>query len=113
MATPTPDDENESNADHRTDHKDWPQTVDEAVERLLQGMSEAEKQTVRSTPKDKLILFHRGWGMGIRNAFGMWQGNRALLASCAAWRGYGSIAFPDDASMVIIEEVWQRLQDEG
>jgi uncharacterized protein DUF6794 len=52
--------------------------------------------------------------MGIRNAFGLWQGNAALLKSCAEARyGPGPDAMfmhPDDASGVIIEAVWRRLQ---
>ena len=68
---------------------------------------------MRAMPKDDPLRFHRGWRTGIRNAFGLWKGNRALLASCAARarRGYGSVAFPDDAAMVIIDAVWQRLQE--
>ena len=96
------------------EHNDWPQTVDEAVDRLLQGLSDKDKETVRSTPKENLIQFHFGWGMGIRNAYWLWQGNEALLKSCAEMRyGPGSDAMfmhPDDASGVIIEAVWQRLQ---
>ena len=68
-------------------------------------MAEKDKQTVRDTPKDKLILFHHGWGSGIRNSFGLWRGNRALMEDCKA-------KHPDDASMVIIEAVWARLQKE-
>lgn len=67
---------------------------------------------VRSMPKDDLIEFHFGWGMGIRNAFGLWGGNEALLQSCAEARGYPFI-HPDDASMVIIEAVWERLNIRG
>jgi hypothetical protein len=83
--------------------EELPKTVEEAVNRILAGMDDADKTHVRETPRDKLILFHHGWGTGIRNAFGLWSGNTALLASC----GEGH---PDDASMVIIEAVWARLQ---
>jgi uncharacterized protein DUF6794 len=51
---------------------DWPTTVDEAVDRLVHELSDKDKETVRTTPKDELIKFHFGWGMGIRNAFGLW-----------------------------------------
>ena len=83
--------------------KDWPRSVDEAATRILGTMSEADKQRVRATKKDDLIQFHHGWGTGIRNDFGLWGGNKELMADCHA-------ANPDDASMVIIEAVWQRLQ---
>jgi hypothetical protein len=59
---------------------------------------------VRGTPRGDLIRFHHGWGTGIRNAFGLWGGNRALLDSCGG-------GHPDDASMVIIEAVWKHLHE--
>lgn len=83
----------------------WPKTVDEAVARILSKMAEKEKQMVRDTPKEELIRFHHGWGTGIRNSFGLWRGNRALMDDCKA-------KHPDEASMVIIEAVWLRLQKE-
>jgi len=54
-------------------------------------------------PEEQLIRFHHGWGTGIRNEFGLWKGNKELLADCHA-------EHPDDASMVIIQAVWERLQ---
>jgi hypothetical protein len=81
----------------------WPKTVDEAVTRILAGMDDAKKALVRDTKKEDLISFHHGWGTGIRNGFGLWRGNTNLLADCHT-------EVPDDASMVIIEAVWQRLQ---
>jgi hypothetical protein len=82
---------------------DWPRTVDEAVTRLLAELSDADKARLRAEKKDDLIKFHHGWGTSIRNCFGLWAGNKELMADCHAFH-------PDDASMVIIEAVWQRLQ---
>ena len=81
----------------------WPRTLDEAVRRIIDDMGDAGRKMVRDTKKEKLILFRHGWGTGIRNEFGLWRGNTNLLADCHA-------EHPDDASMVIIEAVWQRLQ---
>jgi len=81
----------------------WPRTVDEAATRILADMKGADKTRVRETKREDLIFFHHGWGTGIRNEFGLWKGNTNLLADCHAHH-------PDDASMVIIEAVWQRLQ---
>lgn len=81
----------------------WPSTLDQAVARLIDDMDDADKKMVRDTKKGDLILFHHGWGTGIRNEFGLWRGNTNLLADCHA-------EHPDDASMVIIEAVWRRLQ---
>jgi hypothetical protein len=86
------------------DPNTWPLTVDAAVDHLLSRMKDADKETVRGTPEADLIRFHFGWGMGIRNAFGLWQGNTQLLESCGG-------GHPDDASSVIIRAVWKRLQE--
>jgi hypothetical protein len=82
---------------------EWPATLDEAVAKILDGMKDQDRALVRATPRDGLIRFHHGWGTGIRNTFGLWGGNRALLDACGG-------GHPDDASMVIIEAVWERLQ---
>ena len=107
-------DENNQNDNNDSANQDWPQTVDEAVDLLVGALSEQDKQRIREMPKDDLIQFHFGWGMGIRNAFGLWGGNAALMRSCAEWR-YGAgpdatFMHPDDASCVIIEAVWKRLR---
>lgn len=83
---------------------EWPKTLDEAVARLLSVLSEESKQVVRETSEADLIRFHFSWGQGIRNDFGLWRGNRELLASCGH-------VHPDDASMVIIKAVWKRLRE--
>lgn len=90
---------------------DWPKTVDEAVDRLVATLSEARKRQLRELPKGELGRTHHGLGMTIRNIFGLWQGNRALLNSCAAREGYPSgMLHPDDVSIVIVRALWERLQ---
>ena len=81
----------------------WPKTVNEAVTNILASMADADKVQLRDTKKQDLIQFHHDWGMGIRNEFGLWKGNTNLMSDCRAQH-------PDDASMVIIEAVWERLQ---
>jgi len=106
FAEPTPapaKDAKDEAAKLEEEKKGWPKTVDEAVTRILSTMPEKDRKTVRETSKDDLIQFHHGWGTGIRNGFGLWRGNRALMDDCKA-------KHPDDASMVIIEAVWARLQ---
>ncbi len=84
----------------------WPKTVDAAVDNILATMDDKSKAQVRSTPRRNLARFHLGWGTGIRNEFGLWAGNTALLESCG-----GKRIHPDDCSMIIIERVWDRLQN--
>ena len=88
--------------------EDFPKTLDEAVNRTINGLSDEKKLYIRSVPKSYLIMFHRGWGRGIRNAYGLWQNNYQLLESCAKKAGKESI-HPDFASSIIIKNVWEKL----
>ena len=88
--------------------EEWPTTVQAAVTDILRSLSEENKDTLRKRKKDELIMYHHGWGTGIRNDYGLWRGNNSLIESAC-----GKGCHPDDASMVIIEAVWSSLQDEG
>lgn len=83
----------------------WPLTLSATVEDLLTRLSPESKATVKGTKKKDLILFHHGWGTGIRNHYGLWRGNQKLIQSAC-----GKPCHPDDASMIIIEAVWEELQ---
>jgi len=63
-------------------------------------MHDKDKEIIKNAPKEDLIRFHHAWGTGMRNEFGLWGGNKELLASCGS-----TDMHPDDASMVIIEAV--------
>ena len=83
---------------------DWPTTVDEAVDRTLAALTEAEKAEIRKTPAADLDLLHFGLGVRIRNECGLWSGNTPLLAACGS-----PDMHPDSASAVIVQAVRQRL----
>ncbi len=70
----------------------WPTSLDEAVDRLL--------STLKAIPDDPMAELEIG--MAIRNSFGLWGANRALLRSC----GSESMS-TDDASAVILEKARQ------
>jgi hypothetical protein len=96
-----------------------PRSLEDAVRRLIDELSEADRQRLRDTAERDLIQFHHGWGMGIRNCwiYGSPEpspqqdhtadpdvgGNQALLDSCGTWS-------PDEASMIIIRAVWHELR---
>ena len=81
-----------------------PETVDEAVERLITVLEDDAKSEIRSMVKDDLIDLHFSLDMAIRNAFDLHVPWSKLLASCG-------VVNPDDASGVIIRELWFRLKD--
>ena len=86
---------------------DWPTTVDEAVDRILAKLTDAQKDEVRTTPEADLDLLHFGLGTAIRNECGLWDGNTALLAACGS-----PDMHPDSASDVIVRAIWEKLQVE-
>jgi hypothetical protein len=87
--------------------KDFPKTIDEAVDRLLKVYGKEVKAEIRSTAKEDLLKFHHSLGLEIRNSFGLWGENAELLSTLAPANCWG-----DNASMVIIEALWSRLRDE-
>jgi len=89
------------------ERQNWPKTVGQAARQIIAGLDDKSRAHLRTMDKRRLIKYHRGWGMGIRNDFGLWRGNTTLLKSC----GKGKLVHPDSCSMTIIYAVWQLLQD--
>ena len=107
----------------------WPRTVAEAVDRLLnKELTEENIDKIRHMKKAELInLHHFGLGMWIRNNLGIVQGNIGLLEDCVKYAqahvdsdpelrslaAQGGQMHEDDASGVIINALWERLQEEA
>jgi hypothetical protein len=107
-------------------------TVDEAVAFLLRTLSAEAQFSVLELREADLISLHHGLGTYVRNAMGLWGSNQALLQSCqkvrgqqmrqwlgqqsdnikAAFRRLRDGLHPDDASSVIIQALWRRLQSD-
>lgn len=79
-----------------------PQTIEQAVGVLLDQLPAGEKYKIAAMSRDDLTNLHFGLGTSIRNDFGLWGDNTALLENTGK-------NHPDDASMVIIEALWHRL----
>ena len=58
---------------------------------------------IAAIPEDYLIDLHSDLGMEIRNAFGLHDLCSKLLSDCDE-------VHPNDASGVIIKELWKKLQ---
>lgn len=80
-----------------------PASVAEAVPIIIEQLSAEEVEQLRKLERNELIGLHFGLGMWIRNHLGLWEGNQSLL------KDTGKID-PDDASMVILQAVWEELQ---
>lgn len=82
-----------------------PRSLQEAVDRIVKELDADSRATLLKTKRDDLIQFHHGWGTGIRNSMCLWGGNESLIRSACG----GKLCHPDDASMQIMEAVWDRL----
>jgi hypothetical protein len=86
-----------------------PKTVDEAVSRLISDLPVKDKTAIARMGEAELDTLHPTLGTYIRDKFGLWSGNEALLDSCRFLSGENNI-HEDDASMVIIRELWEELR---
>lgn len=85
-----------------------PQTVEEAIERLIANMPLKAKAALAKRDENNLSQLHFTFGAFIRNQFGLWAGNEDLLNNC---RQLSGITFmnPDDAAAFIIKGLWNKL----
>ena len=75
-----------------------PKTIESAAKLIISEMSEKDRKIIKETSPDQLIMYHHGWGTGIRNDLGLWGGNKELLEDCGN-------THPDNCS--ILEEMIQ------
>ena len=92
--------------------KDYPKTVDQAVERLLSDITLNNELQISMMNEDDVLNLHLSFGGYIRNSFGLWSGNQELMESCRSCSGNRDLHV-DYASMIIIRALWQRLRKEN
>jgi len=86
-----------------------PKTVDEAVNQLLPVMSLRDKTTLANMTEDNLPILKSTLGQYIRNRLTLWCVTPELLKSCMSHAGKTTLN-RDEASMVIIRELWKKLK---
>lgn len=79
-----------------------PLSVHEAVDRLLLVLNDKNKLVIAALPAENLCDLYHTIGMAIKNAW-LHKPDNPLLAACGT-------SHPDNASSVIIGELWQALQ---
>ena len=87
----------------------FPQTVVEAVDRLISELPRKDKTKIANMDEEDLIVLHFSLGMYIRDKFGLWSGNGKLMESCCHVSGDDNL-HEDDASSVIIKELRKELR---
>jgi hypothetical protein len=85
-----------------------PETVLEAVDQLMKELDLAERTKIAKMAEDVLIRLHVTVGMFIRNRF-FYPHNENLLESCRDLARDKHLKV-DQASSVIITELWKKLQ---
>lgn len=87
------------------DNSRLPETVAEAVDKLMMVLDDEQKIVIASLQEEDLIDLHFSLGMAIRNAFGLHKPQSKLLTSCG-------VVHPDDVSGVIIKILWMKIKNE-
>ena len=88
--------------------KSLPATLDEAVGVILATLEDKDLSEIAQMPFTELFSLHFGLGQWIRNNLGLWKANSPLMK---AIQEHTPGIHADDASMVIIEALWHRLQE--
>lgn len=86
-----------------------PVSVAEAVSRLIAEMPLKDRATVSNMTERELYTLNFTLGAYIRNHFGIWTGNQALMISCREVSENPNLP-QKDASSVIIKELWKTLK---
>lgn len=84
-----------------------PKTVDECMAAFTEMFSFEEQTEFLKVEKEDLVLYHHGLGRWIRNNWELWEDNSPLKDHMS------SLGFihPDDMSQAIIEEYWNRMNN--
>ena len=99
------------NSANNTGKTDYPKTISEAVSRLVAKLPFKEKSQIAKMGKDDLINLNFSLGLWIKNNFGLWSKNESLIQECCKYHGEDFMYIhEDESSMIIIYELWQRLQ---
>ena len=87
-----------------------PKTVEEAVDRLISDLDLEARVKIANMSLDELVNIHSALHIYFKNAFGVWSGNTELLADCRSI-SKDPIYNEDEATVVILGVLWQKLQD--
>ena len=87
----------------------FPDSIDEVVDRLISELSFKDKTKIANMSEVDLIKLNMSWGTYIRKEFRL-GGNDPLLEACKSYAGVNRIS-PEQASFIIIKDLWEKLQN--
>ena len=84
-------------------------SIDDVVDRLILELSFRDKTKIANMSEVDLVKLNMSWGIYIRKEFRL-EGNDPLLNSLKSYTGV-NIMTPEQASYIIIKELWEKLQN--
>ena len=87
----------------------YPKSVDEAVDKLIEEMPLKDRVYIAGLEQGDLGLIHGLLGSYIRQDFGLFRGNMELIRSCQKVSGIEGLT-ADQVPLVIMKALWQRLK---
>ncbi len=90
--------------------KNLPQTVDEAVHQIMSEMSLKDRTTMANVVEENLQVFQLTLGLYIKNKLNEWAVNEELMKSCMKLSKDEDLS-REDASTVILKELWKKLRE--
>ena len=90
----------------------YPQSVDEAVDILIDGLDKEDIKIVKESGKEEFGgLAHFGLALYVRNHFGL-NNSKAnnLISDICKKEGFESMLFTDSLSGFLMDELWERVQ---
>jgi len=86
-----------------------PQTLDDAVNRLLAELPFRVRTKIGNMAEEDLLTVYPPFITQIRDEFGLWDDNTALLASCRADAKDPQL-HQDEAGQLIVRKLWSKLR---
>jgi hypothetical protein len=83
--------------------------IDDVVDRLISELSFKDKTKIANMSEVDLVKLNMSWGIYIRNEFRL-EGNDPLLISLKSYASVNTMT-PEQASYIIIKELWEKLQN--
>ena len=93
----------------KVENESFPQTVDQAVEKLLAKLSLRDKTMIANIPRDNLTELYNSLEENLQNEFRLWLARPELLDACRPKAGREK-RDKFDAASVIIKALWRKLQ---
>lgn len=84
-----------------------PATVKEAVDQVVNNISEEDRNKIKSTKNDRSYEYHHTVGRYLRNNWSLWEPDTPLKRDAVYTYG---IAHADDISGLILSWVWAEIR---